>query len=199
MEENSGASSKPKMTVIFLDFDGVLNSEGSFLYESNRRKRYKEQGVKGPVMETLCNVCTANFQELLFQYPDAKVVISSTWREHFSLDWLREKLASYKIDSSRVIDKTPSDWGGNRGVEIQLWLNAHPEVDHYIIIDDNDWGIIDVHGKQRFIQTEWEGGGFQTKHLTEAAFKLSSKYKKALKEAEEEARKKKTDSGQEGS
>ena len=199
MEENSGASNKPKMTVIFLDFDGVLNSEGSFLYESNRRKRYKEQGVKGPVMETLCNVCTANFQELLFQYPDAKVVISSTWREHFSLEWLREKLASYKIDSSRVIDKTPSDWGGNRGVEIQLWLNAHPEVDHYIIIDDNDWGIIDVHGKQRFIQTEWEGGGFQTKHLAEAAHKLSSKYKKALKEAEEEALTKKTDSGQEGS
>jgi hypothetical protein len=199
MDSNSEAPQK-SYAVIFLDFDGVLNSEGSFVYEHNRRKRYKEQGVSGPVMETLCNVCTANFQELLFQYPEAKIVISSTWREHFSLDWLREKLASYKIDSKRVIDRTPSDWGGNRGLEIQLWLNAHPEVDHYIVIDDNDWGIIDVHGKNRFIQTEWEGGGFQTKHLKEAIHKLSSKYKKLLKEAEEEARQKKaaSEGGQEG-
>jgi hypothetical protein len=114
MDTNSDGSKK--IAVIFLDFDGVLNSEGSFLYESNRRKRYKEEGVGGPVNETLCNVATANFQELLFRYKDAKIVISSTWRELYSLDWLREKLASYKIDSSRVIDRTPSDWGGNRGL-----------------------------------------------------------------------------------
>ena len=40
------------MKVIFLDFDGVMNSEGSFGYEHRRRNHHKEQGVKGPVNET---------------------------------------------------------------------------------------------------------------------------------------------------
>lgn len=148
------------MKVIFLDFDGVLNSQGSFLYEHNRRKVHKEQGVSGPINETLCNVCTANFQFVLDQHKDAKIVLSTTWRTLYSLDWLKEKLASYHIDSSRVIDKTPKDrmnFNG-RGNEISWWLKEHPEVTHYVVIDDNDWGISEVHGEGRFVKTTWESG-----------------------------------------
>lgn len=193
MEENSQIPSKPKMTVIFLDFDGVLNSEGSFLYEENRRKRWKEQGVGGKVMETLCNVCTSNFQEILYRYPDVKIVISSTWREFFDIPWLKEKLESYHIDSSRVIGVTPVDkvWGGNRGVEIATWLNEHPEVNHYIIIDDNDWGITSVHPRSLFVQTSWMGGGLTSEKMEEAIMKLSSKYRKALEDAKKEELEKK--------
>lgn len=187
------------MKVIFLDFDGVLNSQGSFLYEDNRRKRDAkrskkdgEKGISGPVNETLCNVCTANFQFVLDKYPDVKVVISSTWRELFSLDWLKEKLASYHIDSSRVIGKTPKDHRtGDRGVEIRRWLDEHPEVTHYVIIDDNDWGIVDIHGKERFVETSWEGG-MTTLHAAELCHKLSNEHKKKLQDNEEAS------SGQEG-
>jgi histidinol phosphatase-like enzyme len=51
------------MKVIFLDFDGVLNSETSFLYEYNRRKVHKEQGVKGHINETLSLHCCAAFKK----------------------------------------------------------------------------------------------------------------------------------------
>jgi hypothetical protein len=170
------------MKVIFLDFDGVLNSQGSFLYEDNRRKKHKEQGVKGPVQETLCNVCTANFQFVLDQYKDVKIVLSTTWRNLYSIDWLKAKLESYHIDSSRVIDKTPEHrMTGDRGQEISHWLDQHPEVTHYIVIDDNDWGISPLHG-DRFVKTTWEGG-FTTAHAAEACEKLSKHHLKKIKAA----------------
>lgn len=176
------------MKVIFLDFDGVLNSQGSFVYETQLRERFaaksKEQGEKGPqgpVNQTLCNVCTANFQLVLEQYPDVQIVISSTWRELFSIDWLKEKLASYHIDSSRVIGITPSEWGNYRGAEIKIWLNEHPEVTHYVIIDDNDDGLTENHGAHRFVQTTWDGG-MTFAHAKELIAKLSSKNAKKLKD-----------------
>ena len=169
------------MKVIFLDFDGVLNNSTSFLYESNRRKKWKEQGVGGAVNETLSNENTSAFQMVLDQYPDVKIVISSTWREIHDLTWLQAKLESYHIDSSRVIGATPKDrLNANRGHEIQWWLDKHPEVTHYIIIDDNDWGIVDAHPPERFVRTDWFLGGFHIGHAEEAVKKLSNHNMKLL-------------------
>lgn len=165
------------MKVIFLDFDGVLNSAGSFLYEDKRRKKYKDKKAKGPVNETLCNVLTSNFQHILDAYPEVKIVLSTTWRIMHSLNWLKEKLASYNIGSSRVIGKTPQEWDGNRGLEINAWLGEHPEVTHYIAIDDNDDGISGLHGQHRFVKTTWEAGLTFDK-MEEAISKLSNNNKK---------------------
>src|ERR1700722_13054155 len=107
------------MKVIFLDFDGVLNSQTSFLYEDNRRRVHKEQGVKGPVNQTLSHQQCAAFQYVLNQYPEVKVVLSTTWRNLYDMEWLKAKLAEYNIDSSRLIGKTPEEFSGNRGIEIQ--------------------------------------------------------------------------------
>lgn len=172
------------MKVIFLDFDGVLNSQGSFVLEDRIRKdNVRRQGVKGRVPETLCHVCTSNLQVVLDQYPEVKVVLSTTWRTMYSMDWLKEKLASYHIDANRVIDKTPEHrQTGDRGQEISAWLDKHPEVTHYIVIDDNDWGISPIHG-QRFVKTTWESG-MTFQHAVEAVDKLSNGFKKKLDESE---------------
>lgn len=171
------------MKVIFLDFDGVLNSQGSFVLEDRIRKdNVRRQGVKGKVNESLCHVCTSNFQLVLDQYPEAKVVLSTTWRTMFSIEWLKEKLASYHVDSSRVIGVTPQHWGDRRGQEIQDWLDEHPEVKHYIVIDDNDWGISPLHG-DRFVKTTWESG-MTFQHAVEAIEKLSNEHKKKIDDAE---------------
>lgn len=169
------------MKVIFLDFDGVLNSEGSFIYEDKRRERAAEtgKGIKGHVNETLCNVCASNFQFILDRYPEVKVVISSTWREMFTLDWLKEKLASYHIDSSRVIGVTPRKLSSMRGEEISMWLRDNPEVSHYIVIDDNDWGISEIHGDGRFIKTTW-GSGLTFDKAAEAIRKLSNRNRRKV-------------------
>ena len=125
------------MKVIFLDFDGVLNSAASFLVEHRIRKENKLFDDLCPVNQTLCKVCTSNFRHILDEVPDAKIVISSSWRNMFELDWLKAKLAEYGIDSSRVIDKTPSSFNRERGYEINEWLEEHPEVTKYVILDDN--------------------------------------------------------------
>lgn len=181
-----GSGTGDGMKVIFLDFDGVLNSQGSFLYEHNRRERDAERskqpgekGISGPVNETLCNVCTANFQHVLEQYPEVKIVLSTTWRTMFDLDWLKAKLASYGIDSDRVIDKTPDLMFKGRGHEIQQWLDAHPEVTHYVAIDDNDDAISFIHGEDRFVHTTWEGG-MDFNHARQLIHKLSNANKKKI-------------------
>lgn len=137
------------MKVIFLDFDGVLNSAASFVLENRIRKgkymsKKRQAAVLNlpPVNETLCHVCTSNFQHILDEVPDAKIVISSTWRQLFDLDWLRAKLVEYGVDGSRVIDKTPVihfrfSQSVDRGVEIKEWLDQHPEVTNFVILDDN--------------------------------------------------------------
>lgn len=159
------------MKVIFLDFDGVLNSAASFHYEERFRDRHPELTL-GPVNQTLCNVCTSNFQIILDHFPEMKIVISSTWRNLFTLDWLRTHLASYGIDSGRVIDRTPgSDWG-ERGSEIKEWLDAHPEVTKYVVIDDNpiDGGILD----ENIVKTSWNTG-LTLEHSLEAIKKLGGR------------------------
>lgn len=126
------------MKVIFLDFDGVLNSAASFVYETRLRKKHPQTTKKlPPVNQTLCKICTSNFIEILDAAPDAKIVISSSWRELFTLDWLKKKLEEYGIDGTRVIDRTPSSFSGDRGREIESWMDDHPEVEKYVILDDN--------------------------------------------------------------
>jgi hypothetical protein len=148
-----------RMKVIFLDFDGVLNSAASFHMEYRIRKFNPNDDSLPPVMETLCRVCTSNFQYILDTVPDAKIVISSTWRELFSIDWLKDKLASYGIDSSRVIDKTPSISSAYyRGTEIKKWMEMHmgEEVTHFVIIDDNHIG--GPYGDKEIVSTSWDVG-----------------------------------------
>lgn len=164
------------MKVIFLDFDGVLNSAASFLHEDNRRRVHKEQGVKGGVSETLSYQQCAAFQYVLNQYPEVKIVLSTTWRNLYKMDWLKAKLAEYHIESDRVIGKTPDSYSGNRGSEISQWLAEHPEVTHYVIIDDNDWGITPIHTHDRFVQTTWEDG-MGMSHAYELVEKLSNHHK----------------------
>lgn len=159
------------MKVLFLDFDGVLNSAASFGYEERRREKNPELKL-GPVNETLCNVCTSNFQVILEHFPQLKVVISSSWRTLFTLDWLKDKLASYGIDSSRVIDKTPgSDWTF-RGCEINEWLSKHPEVTTFVVLDDNEIG--DGIPDSKIVKTSWNVG-LTLPHALEAIQKLGGR------------------------
>lgn len=145
------------MKVIFLDFDGVLNSAASFLLEDRKNKALRGPAKKNKVKinETLCHVCTSNFQYILDKAPDVKIVISSTWREIYKLEWLQDKLASYGIDSSRVIDKTPSSFR-SRGYEINQWLEDHPEVKTFVILDDNEIG--DRFTDKEIVETTWPVG-----------------------------------------
>lgn len=159
------------MKVIFLDFDGVLNSQASFIMETRKRLNKKKASKLCPVNETLCEVYCSNLQYILEKVPDANIVISSTWRSIFDLDWLKDKLTSYGVDSSKVIDKTPETFGRARGREIQMWLDDHKEVKEFVIIDDNHIGGDFEH---EIVFTEWNVG-LTLNHARKAVEILSGK------------------------
>ena len=101
------------MKIIFLDIDGVLFAFWGYKFSP-----------------AACN----NLNVLLEKEPEAMIVISSSWR-HLGLDQVKKTLAANNIDSNRAIDITGNETGG-RGVQIQAWLDRHPEVTNFVVIDD---------------------------------------------------------------
>ena len=139
------------MRVLFLDFDGVLNSEASFRLE----KRRSTQDISNTLSELAC----ANLQYVLDQAPDLKLVISSTWRLLHDIDYLRMKLVQYGVDASRVVGITPATLGRDRGHELKLWLAEYPEVLQFVVVDDDrDAHVFDEDPRCLMIRTTWTDG-----------------------------------------
>lgn len=84
--------------------------------------------------------------------PDLKVVLSSSWRT-FHDDGVQE--VEKQVVS--LYDTTPAPWKGSfRGSEIQAWLDAHPRVTRYAILDD-DTHLLDSQLNNWF-RTYWHTG-----------------------------------------
>lgn len=128
------------MKIIFLDIDGVLNSEETALAWN---KITPGQGYGGHFPETKeISVNDVKWGETLFKNlrkivedTGAKIVISSTWRLHFSLAKFKEMFALYGWQDPPIIDAT-NNWGHIRGDQIQAWLDNHEDITHYVILDD---------------------------------------------------------------
>jgi len=131
--------------VIFLDFDGVLNSLRSTLaFGGCDRKQFDPVSV--------------NLVSRLAKGSGANVVVSSAWRIGSDVMELRSILSSYSaLLASRVIDVTPSLLG-KRGEEIAQWL-AENESKHngqFVILDD-DSDMLDSQ-RPHFVQTAHRDG-----------------------------------------
>lgn len=139
------------MKVIFLDFDGVLNSEASFRMEVRRKN--------SRVSDSLSTVACSNLQYILDQDSDIRIVISSTWRKIHTLMELKNILDSYGVKAN-IIGKTPVSFSGHRGREITSWLEDNPQVTKFVVLDDDgDAGAAVLDDKRgHFFQTSWEDG-----------------------------------------
>lgn len=127
--------------VLFLDIDGVVNCQTT----SQRHRGYI--GID-PMMAFLVG-------KIVLNVPDLKVVLSSSWRE-FHADGIEE--ISKQV--TPIHDKTPRGWydkekehHSTRGEEIQAWLDQHPEVTQYAILDD-DTNMLDSQ-LPNFFKTYW--------------------------------------------
>jgi hypothetical protein len=127
------------MKVLFLDFDGVLNSASTM-----------KHGVH------LCNKRIVMLSQLCKEL-DLKVVISSSWRILYSLSELKEMLHRTGFSGrQRIIDVTNEHNKGHRGTEINEWLTRHPEVTKYAIIDDDRDMLLEQ--QPYFVRTSWKTG-----------------------------------------
>lgn len=134
------------MKVLFLDIDGVLN-----LWPKPQRT--------GIFDKTAC----INLEFLLNKVPDLNIVISSSWR-YKGLDKMQEILQSNGIDPRRVTDVTGNeqskDHKDHRGYQIELWLERHPDVKNFAIVDDNTDFVPLMH---KLVKTNKYGGLTQSK------------------------------------
>jgi len=159
------------MKIIMLDMDGVLNSwQSAYWYREmlghkedewvNYRVEDidKEDDEFSEYAKQLCPLACANLRSILEDYPDSRIVISSTWRRGRTPDWFNRLFRMFKIlDEDRVIGKTDV-MGTERGYEIQDWLAKTEEnVTEFVILDD-DGDMGPYCGTDNFVQTDSKVG-----------------------------------------
>ena len=142
------------MKVLFLDIDGVLNSDNWFGYRLYCIKNNMYDRVLNFVdtndentehkLTMIDDRAIANLNRIV-EETGCKVVLSSSWRssresENVFTQYIL-KLKGFKYE---LYDVTPSLWdkefGTQRGEEIQSWVNKESEkneIESYVILDDD--------------------------------------------------------------
>lgn len=136
------------MKIIFLGIDGVLNSETDFIEVSmygheHNSKRY----TPGSGREALAPLCRGKLAllEKIITATGAKIVISSAWRERFTLNKIYKmfKRHGFNLPQATIIGKTESshiglssDHTNSRSNEIRTWIDSRDDIESYVILDD---------------------------------------------------------------
>lgn len=124
--------------VLFLDVDGVLNSE-----------RWFAQEMRGNLLEL--DPAAVGMVQAIVHATGAEIVLSSTWR---LVPDLRQQIQAVLPHTERTPRGSAFD---RRSQEIRAWLDAHPDVTAFAILDDDaDAGYdgLDAH----FVQTDPKEG-----------------------------------------
>lgn len=115
------------MKLIFLDIHGVLCSMRSAAAYGG----YPAPG--NPASWDRFDDTAIALLRAAVTHTGAKVVLASTWRESASIPALEYRLGVKIHDATR-----PASAEDSRGARVLDWLAAHPEVDRYAILDDDD-------------------------------------------------------------
>ena len=142
------------MKVIFLDFDGVITTPET------------KWNIGLVYVKRIKQICDAT---------GSKLVISSSWQRYAGIknesreervnNWLNGILMKgykgvikkfFKDYTYDMSGRFYNEFGNCRGSDIKSWLSRNPNVDNYVIIDDED----DMLDEQlfNFVQTDWTFG-----------------------------------------
>ena len=140
-----------RRTVIFLDIDGVLQSPSS-----QKRFRHDLEELRRRLADELDDAAYLDFDKYdlgaihhdwdgdsvgrlraLCEDFGAEIVVSSDWRMRKSVEMLRAYFRIHDLHRY-VTDKTGEDGGPPhyRAGEVKDYLDAHPEIERFVIIDD---------------------------------------------------------------
>jgi hypothetical protein len=133
------------LKIIFLDIDGVLNSDE--YYRSVDRAK-NDWSRFDPIAVDYIKKLVTEFS--------AKLVITSTWR-FGAVKQLDNELNKSHLNKHLHKDwQTPKTHPSHRGTEIKMWLDNHPEVNNYLILDDDSNMLKDQ--LPHFVQTNLMSG-----------------------------------------
>ena len=138
------------MKVIFLDVDGVLNSDEFF--ENNTDDSY-------------IDVKAVKLVKKVIEETGAKIVVSSSFRYNQAFQEIQEILLRNGI----LFEKTPFI-NNERGKEIKKWLSEKSDIEDYVILDDDifedfDEGLLSHLVKMEDNNTRGFGKGLQLKDI----------------------------------
>ena len=135
--------------IIFLDFDGVLNTEyyqGLLQYQGKPWQDEYGAFFDPNAVKQLKKIIDAT---------GADIVIESSWK-YLGLDAMKELWEVRNLPGT-IIDITPSLLGKNKGVEIASWLSKYAKQDiRYVIIDD-EYVILDSQLPHFILTNPYEG------------------------------------------
>jgi hypothetical protein len=163
------------MKVLFLDIDGVLVTPITANWPVVPIPNYSQGHLhfrRG--FNQFDGDCVRRLNTIIKE-TGAKIVVSSSWRVGF---WEEEEFnvlknyIHFQGVGGEILGPTGRDLSGSgkRGVEIQDWLDEHPETTSIVILDD---GSDMEHLTPFLVNTDWENG-IEDKHV-EVAIKLLNK------------------------
>lgn len=122
--------------IIFLDIDGVLNSQNTFEDNHKYRKffvKYMNNSIDDEIIHIMLDIDLDKVFMLrdICNLTGAKIVITSSWRRLYNYPLIEEKLTSLGLPIEGVTPYINS----NRGEEIRKYLEEE-KIDNFVILDD---------------------------------------------------------------
>ena len=167
MEDTDGPKTI-RGSVIFLDIDGVLqppSRQTRFKHDLDELRRSLAERFDdetylsmdkydiGAVYHDWDNEAVERLRRLCADF-NPSIVISSDWRRSNSIRWLQalfriHDLHGYVVDATKEIDGPPHYRAG----EVKEYVDSHPEIERFVIIDDGFRGEFDELFAEQFVHT----------------------------------------------
>ena len=148
------------MKVLFLDNDGVICLSNNWGSRSKKRSKYRLENPNSsdskkevPVEYRFDDFDTKAIKVLneIIEKTGCEIVVSSDWRYHANLEelgyyYMKQGVIKKPIAVTDIFqDIFPKEWNAfrfradlelERSMEIGHWLENHPEVTHWVAVDD---------------------------------------------------------------
>lgn len=164
------------MKTIFLDHDGVicLSTEwgGRFKKQTEARRKLSQSIDSLPVEARFDNFNKKAIEILneILEITGAEIVVSSDWKKWANVEELGEYYEQQGIAKKPIaFTKNLNDceipqnfpWSRtydleqSRSLEIKQYLKDHPEITHWVAVDDLNMGIPQTHESWGEIEMDW--------------------------------------------
>ena len=163
------------MKVIFLDKDGVLNSDEYF-------DKIEGLDIKG--IESDVDIEKVKLLKEAVDETGARVVVTASARYTTNGQLLIQLLREYQM----LVDLTPLI-NKKRGIEIRQWLSEHPDTEDFVILDDEIFDSYDEELMKKLIKISNGNGinfgeGLQRKDINQIIQRLGKRRQKDEDELE---------------
>lgn len=187
-----------KKSILFLDCDGVICLSNNWGSRINKRKKDKislvmnDPDVEAKYRFDYFDKKAIKVLNQVLEETGADIVVSSDWRLYATLEELGEYFLSEGIIKKPIAvtkryigcDKPDEfEWvrrtmyEQQRCIEVRQYLTDHPEITHWVCVDDLELGEKDTYGREQkwglsnFVHTPRENEGIKQSGVKEKILK----------------------------